>query len=110
MVALRVSHPNLENNIRAGVNVGIEVAGDIKHRLELQKKTNDRALKDIYNKLDVGSAKFKPSRSGLKVIVGLASKDNCEQQKPNLEGLKRGEVSGPSPIEYVGLSTGPSTS
>lgn len=41
VVTLRVSHPNLADNIRAGMNVGIEVAGDIKHRLELQKKMKD---------------------------------------------------------------------
>lgn len=61
----------MTENTRAGVNVGMEVAGDIKHRLDLQKKSNDRVLKEISNKLDVGSVKFKPNRSGLKVSTGL---------------------------------------
>lgn len=109
-VTLRVSHPNLVENIRAGVNVGIEVAGDIKHRTNFQKKSNEQALKEISNKLDVGPVKFKPNRSGLKVNVGLVLKENCGQHTSNNTGLKKGEGNGQPRVEHAGLMTSPSSS
>lgn len=45
MVTIRVSHPKFADNMRAGAKIWIEVAADIKHRMEAQKKSNERVLK-----------------------------------------------------------------
>lgn len=67
-------------------------------------------MKEVTNKLDIGPAKFKSSWTGLKLSAGIVSRDKCDQQKLNFEGLKRGESSRPLHVDNVCLTTGPSTS
>lgn len=61
VVTLKVSHPDLVKNVREGMEVRVELAGDIKQRLELQKKLKEQALKEVTDKLDIGPVKFNPA-------------------------------------------------
>lgn len=72
-----------------------------------QRKTKERVLKEVTNKLEAGPVKFKPIRNGPRINNGSATRDGGSSEKKITNAGARGVENGPRRGVTSNLRTGP---